>query len=114
MDTFEIAEVCHEVNRAYCQAIGDNSQPPWKDAPEWQKGSAVRGVEFHIDSPNAGPEGSHNNWMKEKEAAGWTWGPVKDPEKKEHPQLAPYSRLPAEQKAKDYIFTAIVHALKDK
>ena len=28
----EIARVCHEVNRAYCQAIGDNSQPTWEDA----------------------------------------------------------------------------------
>jgi len=25
-----IAKVCHEVNRAYCAGIGDNSQVPWE------------------------------------------------------------------------------------
>ena len=25
----DIARVCHEVNRAYCQALGDNSQVEW-------------------------------------------------------------------------------------
>jgi hypothetical protein len=29
-----IARACHEVNRAYCQALGDNSQPAWEDGPE--------------------------------------------------------------------------------
>lgn len=28
-----IAQVAHEINRAYCQAIGDDSQPCWNDAP---------------------------------------------------------------------------------
>lgn len=51
----KIARVCHEVNRAYCQALGDNSQPAWEDAPAWQR----------------------------------------------------------EQQAKDFIFRAVVHAMKD-
>lgn len=29
-----IAKFAHEVNRAYCQAIGDNSQLPWKKGPD--------------------------------------------------------------------------------
>ena len=33
----QIAMVAHETNRAYCESIGDNSQPKWEDAPEWQK-----------------------------------------------------------------------------
>jgi hypothetical protein len=117
MDIENIAKVCHEVNRAYCMAIGDNSQPSWENAPEWQKQSAIRGVEFHIANPDianpdAGPSASHEEWLKVKEADGWKYGPVKDPEKKEHPCYVPYEELPAEQKAKDFIFTAIVHNLK--
>jgi len=27
-----IAKVCHEANRAYCESIGDNSQLSWEDA----------------------------------------------------------------------------------
>jgi hypothetical protein len=34
MTTTDIAKVCHETNRAYCETLGDNSQPPWEEAPE--------------------------------------------------------------------------------
>jgi len=105
------AIVCHNVNRAYCQAIGDQSQLPWDDAPEWAKDSAVTGVHFHITHPDAGPEGSHESWMKEKIDTGWKYGPVKDPEKKEHPCLVPFPELPKEQQAKDFIFREIVHTM---
>ena len=57
----EIAKVCHEVNRGYCKALGDDSQLPWDEAPQWAKTSAINGVRFHLDNPNAGPSGSHEN-----------------------------------------------------
>jgi hypothetical protein len=107
----EVARVAHEVNRAYCQAIGDNSQPKWEDAPDWQKESAVKGVEFHAVNPNAGPEASHESWLEQKKQDGWKYGEVKDAEKKEHPCFVPFSELPKEQQAKDYLFRAVVHAL---
>lgn len=107
----EIAKVCHEANRGYCKALGDDSQLPWDEAPQWAKTSAINGVRFHLDNPNAGPSGSHENWLKEKEREGWKYGEVKDPEKKEHPCYVPYEQLPKEQQAKDYIFTAIVKSL---
>ena len=28
-----IAMICHEANRAYCAANGDESQPSWNEAP---------------------------------------------------------------------------------
>lgn len=108
----QIARVAHEVNRAYCQALGDDSQPAWEDAPEWQRSSAINGVNFHITNPDAGPDHSHNVWLAEKQATGWKYGPVKDPEKKEHPCFVPYAELPTEQKAKDYLFRGVVHALR--
>ena len=107
-----IARVCHEVNRAYCQALGDYSQSEWEDAPDWQKESAINGVQFHINNPDAGPEASHENWMAEKLAASWVYGEEKDEAKRTHPCLVPFSELPTEQQAKDFIFRAVVHALK--
>lgn len=108
MLTKDIVRLAHEVNRAYCQALGDNSQMPWDDAPDWQKESAINGVNFHMKNPNANPEESHANWLKEKFEQGWTYSEVKDAEKKTHPCCLPYDELPVEQKAKDYIFRAIV------
>lgn len=107
-----IAKVCHETNRAYCEVIGDSSQLPWDQAPDWQRQSAVSGVQFHLDNPAAGESGSHDNWMREKLADGWTYGPVKNPEAKQHPCIVPYSELPEAQRLKDSLFVAVVHALK--
>lgn len=109
----EIARVAHEVNRAYCQALGDDSQPPWEEAPDWQIESAFDGVHLHTTNPNAGPEVSHQEWMNFKTQRGWVYGTEKDEEAKTHPCLVPFADLPVEQKAKDYIFRAVVHALKN-
>jgi len=111
MEQQEIARVCHEVNRAYCQALGDNSQPAWEDAPDWQKDSALLGVKLHIEHPESGPQASHESWMAQKLADGWAYGRTKDPEAKTHPCIVPFDLLPVDQQAKDYIFRAVVHAL---
>lgn len=103
-----IAQLAHEVNRAYCEALGDTSQVPWHEAPQWQKDSAVDGVLFILDNENATPEESHQNWLKGKLADGWTFGPVKDEAKKEHPCCVTYTALPESQRAKDHIFRAVV------
>lgn len=111
-DVEKIAKVTHEVNRAYCLALGDTSQPSWENAPEWQKQSAINGVLFHLQNPDAKPSHSHECWLAEKETAGWKYGPEKDAEYKEHPCMVPYEQLPVEQKAKDYLFSAVVRELK--
>jgi hypothetical protein len=111
MTTEQIAKVCHEINRAYCRSIGDDSQPSWEAAPDWQRKSAVAGVQFHLENPDASPSASHDSWLKEKEADGWKYGPVKNPETKEHPCYVPYEQLPTEQKSKDYLFKQIVESL---
>ena len=101
------ARVCHEVNRAYCAAIGDHSQPAWASAPEWQRESAAKGVRFALGNPSD----SHESWLAEKRQAGWKYGPVKDPEAREHPCFVPYDDLPIEQRVKDYLFLAVVRAM---
>lgn len=114
MNSVAIAKVCHEANRAYCATIGDNTQPAWEEAPEWQKQSAMNGVQFHLTALQSGnkpsPSASHDSWLAEKREAGWKFGLVKDADKKEHPCFVAYEKLPIEQRLKDYIFSGIVES----
>lgn len=112
-DIGRFARICHEANRALCQAFGDGSQPAWDDAPEWQRKSAMNGVRLHLGNPNAGPQASHESWMAEKLADGWVYGPVKNADSvpPTHPCLVPFDQLSPYQQSKDYVFRAIVHAV---
>lgn len=109
----KIAEACHEMNRAYCFLIGDNSQVPWAVADQWQKESAVKGVAFKLANPAATPQSQHDAWCRDKIEDGWIWGSVKDADAKTHPCLKPYNTLPREQKVKDYIFQAVVKGMTE-
>lgn len=102
------ARAAHEANRAYCIALGDASQPPWEQAPDWQRASAMASVSGALMGNT--PEQSHEGWMRQKLADGWTYGPTKDPAKKEHPCMVSYAELPPEQRAKDALFLAVVRA----
>jgi len=106
-----IASTCHEVNRVFCEFMGDNSQPTWDEAPQWQKDSAISGVRFHAANPDAGDSATHDNWMRDKIADGWVYGEVKDPEAKTHPCLVPFEELPRHQQFKDRFFGTIVRQM---
>lgn len=107
----EVAMVAHEVNRAYCAAIGDDSQVPWNEAPFWQRDSATAGVKVALDG--ATPEQLHGSWSAQKIADGWVYGPVKDAKAKTHPCLVPYAELPKEQQIKDALYGAVVRAVAE-
>jgi hypothetical protein len=107
MNVEKIAKTCHEVNRAYCAGLGDDSQLSWDQAPQWQRDSAIDGVNFHLNDPELGPDASHNVWMAHKIADGWEWGEVKDAGKKTHPCIVPFGDLPIEQQIKDTLFAHV-------
>ncbi len=107
-----IARVTHEANRVLQILEGDPSpSPTWDDAPNWQRDSAIDGVIARIEEVLS-PAEMHENWLKYKESEGWVYGLVKDPEKKTHPCMLPYHRLPENQKIKDGLFSAIVDSLQ--
>lgn len=106
-----IARMAHEVNRIYCHAIGDKSQLPWEEAPEWQRHSCIQGVMFQIQNLDATPEDSHKGWLAHKLCTGWKYGPTKDETAKTHPCMVPYDQLPTEQKLKDHLFRGVVRVM---
>lgn len=108
-----VARVCHEANRALQHAFGEEkASPPWDEAPEWQRESAIYGVTQARQG--ATPEQLHESWCEMKRQGGWTHGTVKDDEALTHPCLITYDQLPDEQKVKDHVFSAIVGALSNE
>jgi hypothetical protein len=103
------AQAAHEMNRLWSFAHGDASHKPWSEAPDWQKQSAIKGVEGVLSGNS--PVAQHEAWCEDKVKNGWVYGPVKDPERKTHPCLVPYQDLPKVQKDKDYLFSQTVKTL---
>ena len=106
----QVAKACHDANRAYCKSIGDDSVPTWGKARAELKESVINGVENVIENPDVTPEQSHENWLKKKQADGWTYGEQKDVDKKTHPCFRTYAELPEEQRKKDDIFLETARA----
>jgi hypothetical protein len=102
------AKAAHEANRHYCDNIGDSSQVPWDQAPEWQKASAIQGVIYAIDHHFPNGKAMHENWMEGKLAQGWVYGEKKNGDLAvgplTHPCLVPYEQLPLDQQVKDDLF----------
>lgn len=106
-----VAKICHQANKAICESNGDLSQKDWEDAEDWQRDSAISGVQHALDNPNSTPEDVHIEWMNHKKAEGWIYGEVKDADAKTHPCLVPYAELPEHQKLKDAVFQSIIDAV---
>lgn len=107
------ASLCHEVNRELQIAAGDDSvSPHWKDAPNWQKVSALEGIVNALNGQS--PRELHESWMAHKIEDGWVYGETKNAVAKTHPCLVPYEELDEDQKLKDKVFSAIVKTFKDQ
>ncbi len=105
----DIARVCHEANRAVQIISGDPVvSAPWERTPEEIQESSVRGVEAALAGVSS--RTLHEAWMKDKEAAGWIYGPEKSMLHKTHPCMVDYDDLPEEDRIKDDVFNAIVRA----
>lgn len=104
------ARTAHEVNRVYCQSLGDDSQLPWDEASEDQRASCIAGVTLIAKHPQTTSAQSHSCWMAHKLSQGWVPGP-KNEAAKTHPCLLPYDQLPEDQKLKDAFFTAVVRGV---
>lgn len=113
--TFESGEIewcaraAHEQNRLFSKLLGDSTHLAWEDAPDWMKRSA-RLCAAGVLTKNHTPEESHNEWVAEKKADGWSVGPKKDLLKKEHPCLVAYADLEPAQRVKNELFISTVRA----
>lgn len=57
-------------------------------------------------------EAAHNSWWQEYKKMGWTYGPIRDSEKKIHPDMVPFNELPKAEQDKDEIFLRLCHVAR--
>ena len=111
MDKYDVAKACYEANKVLCEGLLDFSQKHWHEAEEWQRESAVKGVEYFILHPDAPDSAQHDAWVKDKLDTGWVFGETKDPEAKTHPCIISFDQLPFRQQSKDTLFKAVCKVL---
>ena len=102
-----IAEVRHIGWVSYQIAVGQEYNEKINND---QMDSLLDGIEYLDANPDTTPEDNHNNWMQMKESQGWVYGSVKDFDKKTHPDLVPFDKLPIVEQPKD-INDAVIHKL---
>jgi hypothetical protein len=107
----KIAPVLHEALRQWARVNGELPAPPWQRAPKWMKESTAESALFVLENPGASSGAQHKQWMQQKKRDGWKYGPVKSAERKTHPMMVPFSRLPDFEKKKDALINALVGAL---
>lgn len=108
-----VARACHAV----LDIMNDTHGAPWArvpfapfaSLPPQEQKVVLEGV--RAARQGATPRHLFELWAAAKRELGWTWGPVKDTERKTHPNLVDYADLPAPQRDKDQVFLAIVTAM---
>lgn len=105
-----IAAVAHEAVRRLAISFGDHSHLSWEESPEWVRDSAMQGAALHVLNPELTAEQTHEAWLAAKQEEGWSCGPTKDADRKEHPCMVPYSELSREHRLKDHLFKGTVDA----
>lgn len=104
----DIARVCHEAVRALQMVTGDpRPSARWEETGD--HASSLRSVRLLLGA--ADPTALHADWVLAMLADGWVHGEEKNPAAKTHPCLVPFSELPWEQQAKDYLYSDIVRRL---
>jgi hypothetical protein len=106
----QVAMVVHTAVNAYAQLLGEKAVA-WEDLPAPNRKGVINSIERIVHGDIGGPVGCHDAWLTFMTENGWTFGETKDYEAKTHPQLKPWSELPAEQRRKDFLFHAVVKAL---
>ena len=81
---------------------------PWLDRDEDFRRQFVEIVDRQCGPSRSGsPAELHGGWVQSYIDMGWRYGPIRDPEKKTHPDMVPYASLDQAEQDKDAIFIAL-------
>lgn len=115
-----IARICHAGKRALCIRLADEVvDPEWDQITEAQRDSIRDRVRLMIEPDEHGtvglgaPHHVHNMWLRRKAQLGWCYGPIEDPDRKEHPGFMAWREMPPRFKRRDHLFFKLVDAITD-
>ncbi len=96
----DLPETLKDSNRGQAAAIGSKLAAVGCDLESWTDWDAPA-VVFTDDEVELLAQQEHDRWWKEREGAGWVFGPVKDAARKTSPYLVPWESLPEEVRELD-------------
>ena len=81
---------------------------PYDDREEAFRTQFEQVIEKQMGPDRSGsPAMLHKDWVVAYEKMGWVYGPVRDTEKKTHPDMVPYNDLGQLERDKDAVFVAL-------
>ena len=87
---------------------------PWPDRDEAFRTQFIAYVDKLCNASELPtPEEAHDSWWRAYEEMGWVYGPVRDTERKTHPDMVPFSDLEQREQDKDAVFLALVVIARD-
>ena len=99
LDDEDLARICHEAHLALRIGLNSSADDMHFDAlPQERKDVVINEVRMFREGKSL--VAVHAAWVHWMLHQGWELGPVRDREKKIHPNLVPYEDLPVEEQAK--------------
>jgi hypothetical protein len=106
----DLADIIHGAHARLNARLGDPySDEPHAALPGWHREMLARRV--RLIRQGCSPADVQADWVECMLAQGWKPGPVKDLEKKEHPNLRDYAELDLISRRKVLLAFRIVYAL---
>ena len=102
------ARVCYAASQGLQEVLGD-PQPPWDELQAWQHHAMVDFTRRCM--MGATPEQLHSLWVQHYTAQGWTYGPKKNWETRQHPLIASWHKLSLRDRGRYKLWQAMVMCL---
>ena len=109
--TVRRATFVYEVARLQAAAVGAPIIPePWSTRDLAFQIQFTELVAHHCSGQETfeDAEAAHDSWWQAYSDLGWQYGPVRDVEKKTHPDMVPFAELGWKERIKDAVFVALL------
>lgn len=108
--TEQIAKTVHAANNVL-KKMNKEKEEAWEDMSDDRKIRMMDAIDLVLTQDTT-PKQMHDVWLKNMKEMGYKYGTKIDHDKKLHPCLVSYAKLPAIQKSKDDMFRAIILSFK--